>query len=67
MDGGPVNIGEQSIVRGGWTVMQELLTMDFNNNEDQASNHEEVEYEDCGIGDSSYSSVKLSAKHLKET
>jgi uncharacterized protein YabE (DUF348 family) len=65
---GSVNIGEETIVQGGQTVMQELLTMvDFNNDEDQASNPEEVEYEDYGIGDSSDSSVKVSTKHVKET
>jgi hypothetical protein len=58
--------------------MQELMTMvDFDNDEDQASNPEEVEYEDYGIGcssdlseveyDSSDSSVKLSAKHIKKS
>ncbi len=32
--------------------MQELLTMvDFNNDEDEASNPEEVKYEDYAIGD----------------
>jgi hypothetical protein len=67
MEGGSVNIGEQTIVQGGWTVMQELLTMvDFNNDEDQASNPEEVEYEDYGIGDSSDSSVKVRAIHVKK-
>jgi hypothetical protein len=68
MEGGSVNIGEQTIVQGGWTVMQELLTMvDFNNYEHQASNPEEVKYEDYGFGNSSDSSVKGSAKHVKET
>ncbi len=47
-----MNIGEQTIVQGGWTIMQELLTMvDYDNDEDQASNPKEVEYEDYGIGD----------------
>jgi hypothetical protein len=36
------------------------------NDEDQASNPEEVEYVDYGIGDSSDSSIKHSAKHIKE-
>jgi hypothetical protein len=67
MQGASSNIGEQSIVQGRWTVMQELLTTDFKNNEDQASNPEEVKYEDYGIGDSSDSSIKLSANHVKET
>jgi hypothetical protein len=49
--------------------------VDFNNDEDQASNYEEVEWNDDGDGgstdysgvenDSSDSSVKLSAKHIK--
>ena len=38
-EGGSVNIGEQNIVQDGLTFMQELLTSDFNNNEDQAWNH----------------------------
>jgi hypothetical protein len=42
-EGGSVNIGEQNIVQDGLTFMQELLTSDFNNIEDQAWNHEEVE------------------------
>jgi hypothetical protein len=67
MEGGSVNIGEQTILLGGWTVMQELLTtVDLNNDEDQASNPEEVEYEDYGIGDTSDSSVKVRAKHVKK-
>jgi hypothetical protein len=50
--------------------------VDFNNDEDQESNSEEVEWEDDGIGgssdysevenDSSDSSVKLSAKHISK-
>jgi hypothetical protein len=48
--------------------MEELLTMvDFNNDEDQVSNPEEVKYEDCSIGDSSDSSIKVSTKHIQET
>jgi hypothetical protein len=76
MEGGSVNIGEQNIVQDGLTSMQELLTSDFNNNEDQIRNHEEVKNEDYGIGgssdsseveyDSSDSPVKLSAKHIKQ-
>jgi hypothetical protein len=76
MEGGSVNIGEQNIVQDGLTFMQEQLTSDFNNNDDQASIHEEVKYEDYGIGgssdsseikyDSSDSSVKQSTKHIKE-
>ncbi len=52
-----------------------LTTVDFNNDEDQASNSEEVEWNDDGGGgstdysevenDSSDSSVKLSGKHIK--
>jgi hypothetical protein len=53
MEDGSVNIREQSIVQGELTIMQKLLTSDFNNNEDQASNHEEVKEEDYGIGGSS--------------
>jgi hypothetical protein len=33
MEGGSVNIGEQSIVQGGMAFMQELLTTDSNYNE----------------------------------
>jgi hypothetical protein len=57
--------------------MQELLTSDFNNNEDQTRNHEKVEDEDYVIGgssdssevkhDSSDSSIKLSAKCIKKS
>jgi hypothetical protein len=49
--------------------------VDFNNDEDQASNYEEVKWNDAGDGgstdnsevenDSSDSSDKLSAKHMK--
>jgi hypothetical protein len=31
MEGGSVNIGEQTIAQDGQTFMQELLTSDFNN------------------------------------
>jgi hypothetical protein len=76
MEGDSVIIGEQNIIQDGLIFIQELLTtMDFNNDEDQASNPEEVEWEDDGIGgssdysevenDSSDSSIKLSAKHIK--
>jgi hypothetical protein len=77
MEGDSVIIGGQNIVQDGLTFIQELLTtVDFNNDEDQASNPEEVEWEDDGIGGSSYyskvendstdSSIKLSAKHIKK-
>jgi hypothetical protein len=77
MEGGSVVIGEQNIVQDGLAFIQDLLTMVvFNNDEDQASNSDEVEWEDDGIGDStdysevendsSDSSVKLSSKHIKK-
>jgi hypothetical protein len=45
MEGDLVIIGEQNIVQDGLTFMQDLLTaVDFNNDEDQASNSEEVEW-----------------------
>jgi hypothetical protein len=77
MEGGSVIIGEQNIVQDGFTFIQDLLTMvAFNNDEDQAANSEEVEWEDDGIGgptdysevknDSSDSSVRLGAKHIKK-
>ncbi len=70
-------IGEQNIFQDGVTFIQDLLTMvDFNNDEDQASNSEEVEWNDDGGGgstdysevenDSSDSSVKLSGKWIKK-
>jgi hypothetical protein len=75
MEGGSVIIGEQNIVQDGLTFIQDLLTMVVFNNDDQASNSEEVKWEDDGISgstddsevknDSSDSSVKLSAKHIK--
>jgi hypothetical protein len=57
-------------------MIQDLLTaVDFNNDEDHASNSKEVEWNDDGYGgygdnleienDSSDSSVKLSLKHIK--
>jgi hypothetical protein len=72
-----VIIGEQNIVQDGSTFVQDLLTMvDFNNDEDQASNSDKVEWDNDVIGgstdysevenDSSDSSVKLSAKHIKK-
>ena len=51
--------------------------VDFNNDEDQASNSEEIEWNDDGDdgstdyseveNDSSDSSIKLSAKHIKKS
>ncbi len=75
MEGISVIIVEQNVVQDGVTFIQDLLTTaDFNNDEDQASNSEEVEFDNDGIGgstdysgvknDSSDSSVKLSAKHI---
>ncbi len=75
-EGSSVILGEQNIVQDGGTFIQDLLTMvDFNNDKDQASNSEEVEWNDNGGGgstdysevenDSSDSSVKLSTKHIK--
>ena len=75
MDGSSVIIGKQNIVQDGFTFIQDLLTMVVFNNDDQASNSEESKWEDDGISgstddsevknDSSDSSVKLSAKHIK--
>jgi hypothetical protein len=43
MERSSVIIGEQNIVQDGVTFIQDLLTMvDFSNDEDQASNFEEV-------------------------
>jgi hypothetical protein len=75
-EGNSVILGEQNIVQDGVTFIQDLLTtVDFNNDEDQASNFEEVKWNDDGGGgstdfsevenDSSDSSIKLSAKHIK--
>jgi hypothetical protein len=72
-----VIIEEQNIVQDGVAFIQDLLTtVDFNKNEDQLSNYEEVEWTDDGGGgstdysevenDSSDSSIKLSAKHMKK-
>jgi hypothetical protein len=77
MEGSSVIIGEQNIVQDGVPFIQNLLTIvDFINDEDQASNFEEVKWKDDGGGgstdysevenDSSDSSVKLSAKHIKQ-
>jgi hypothetical protein len=76
MEGSSVIIGEQNIVQDGVTFIQDLLTIvDFNNDEDQTSNSEEVSWNDDSGGgstdysevenDSSDSSIKLSAKHIK--
>ncbi len=78
IEGSSVIIGEPNIVQDGLTFIQDLLTMvDFNNDEDQASNSEEVEWNDDGGGgstdysevetDSSDSSVKLSKKNIKKS
>jgi hypothetical protein len=60
MEGSAVTIGEQNIVQDGVTFIQDLLTtVDFNNDEDQASNSEEVEWNDDGGGGSTdYSEVE---------
>jgi hypothetical protein len=76
LEGSLVILGEQNIVQDGETFIQDpLTTVDFNNDEDQASNLEEVEWNDDGDGgyvdnsevenDSSDSSVKLSSNHIK--
>ncbi len=77
MEGSSENSGEQNIVQDGVTFIQDLLTtVDFNNDEGQASNFEEVKWKGDGGGgstdysevenDSSESSFKLSAKHIKK-
>ncbi len=77
MEGSSVIIGEQNIVQDGVTFIQDLLIMvDFNHDEDQASNSKDIGWKDDGGGgstdysesenDSSDSSVKLSAKHIKQ-
>jgi hypothetical protein len=77
LEGSSVILGEQNIVHDGETFIQDLLTsVDFNNDEDQASNSEKVEWNDDDDGcstnyskvenDSSDSSVKLSAKYIKK-
>jgi hypothetical protein len=76
-EGSSVIPGEQNILHNGETFIQDQLTLvDFNNDEDQASNSEEVKWNDDGDGgstdysevenDSSDSSIKLSAKHIKK-
>ncbi len=78
LKGSSVIIGEQNIVQDGVIFIQKkLTTVDFNNNEDQASNSEKVEWNDDGGGgstdysevenDSADSSFKLSVKHIKKT
>ncbi len=69
-------LGEQNIVQDGVTLIQDLLTLvDFDNDEDQVSNSEELEWNDDSGGDStdysevendSSDTVKLSAKHIKK-
>jgi hypothetical protein len=77
LEGSSVIIEEQNIVQDRVTFIQDLLTtVDLNNDEDQGSNSEEVEWiDDGGDGstdysevenDSSDSSIKLSAKHIKK-
>ncbi len=60
MEGSSVFIGEQNIVQDGLTFIQDLLTtVDFTNDEDQASKSEEVKWDNDGIGGSTdYSEVK---------
>ncbi len=64
-----------SVILGEHTFIQDQLTsVDFNNNEDQTSNSEEVEWNDDSDrgyrddseveNDSSDSSIKLSAKYI---
>jgi hypothetical protein len=76
LESSSVILGEQNIVQVGVTFIQDPLTsVDFNNDEDQASNLEEFNWNDDGGGGSTdYSevekdspdiSVKLSAKHIK--
>ncbi len=77
MESSSVIIVDQNIVQDEVTFIQDLLTtMDFNNDEDQASKSEEIEREDNGIGgstdysevknNSSDSSIKLSEKYIKK-
>jgi hypothetical protein len=72
-----VILEEQNIEQDGKTLIQNLLTMvDFNDDEDQASNSKEFKWNDDGDGgygdnsevanDSSDSSIKLSLKHIKK-
>jgi hypothetical protein len=77
MEGSSVILGQQNIVHDRETFIQDqLTTVDFNNDEDQASNLKEVEWNDDGDGgygdnsevenDSSDSSVKLTWKRMKK-
>jgi hypothetical protein len=77
LEGSSVILGEQNIEQDRETLIQDLLTtVDFNNDEDQASNSKEVKWNDDGDGcygdnsevknDSSDSFVKLSLKHIKK-
>jgi hypothetical protein len=77
MEGSSVILGEQNIVHDGETFIQDQLIMvDFNNDEDQTSKLKEVKWNDdsdCGYGDNSEvenefsdSSFKPSAKHIKK-
>jgi hypothetical protein len=76
LEGNSVILEQQNIEQDRVTLIQDLLTMvDFNNDEDQASNSKEVKLNDDGDGgygdnsevenDSSDSSIKLSSKHIK--
>ncbi len=78
MEGSSVIIGEQNIVQDRVTLIQDPMTMvDFNNDEDQASNSWKVERGDDDIGgstdysevenDSSDSSVEPGTKHIKKS
>ncbi len=59
LEGSSVILGEQNIIQDGVTFIQDLLTlMDFNNDEDQASNSEEFEWNDDGGGSTDYSEVE---------
>ncbi len=75
LEGSSVIPEEQNIEQDGETLIRDLLTMvDFNNDEDQASNSKEGKWNDDGDqgygenseveNDSSDSSVKLSLKHI---
>jgi hypothetical protein len=51
LEGSSVILEQQNIEQDGETLIQNLLTMvDFNNDEDQASNSKEVEWNDDGDG-----------------
>ena len=61
LEGSSVIFGEQNIVQDGVPFIQDLLTLvDFNNDEDQASDSEEFEWNDDGVGGST------DAKHIKK-